>query len=102
MKMKEIAVTTEPALISKQSVSLGDNVSVTQDGLEKGVRGVSLRQTVCYMPLKFCALMLLENVEHCGGEPEQADRILMSDVNIRCSVQVDTMEPSLTPRRWIY
>ena len=22
----------------------------------------------------------LENVEHCGGEPEQADRILMSDV----------------------
>ena len=59
MKMKEIAVTTEPALISKQSVSLGDNVSVTQDGLEKGVRGVSLRQTVCYMPLKFCALMLL-------------------------------------------
>ena len=22
--------------------------------------------------------------------------------NIRCSVQVDTMEPSLTPRRWIY
>ena len=23
---------------------------------------------------------LLENVEHCGGEPEQADRILMSDV----------------------
>ena len=23
---------------------------------------------------------ILENVEHCGGEPEQADRILMSDV----------------------
>ena len=24
--------------------------------------------------------MILENVEHCGGEPEQAERILMSDV----------------------
>ena len=23
---------------------------------------------------------VLENVEHCRGEPEQADRILMSDV----------------------
>ena len=42
VKTKVIAVTTEPALISKQPVSLGDNVSVTQDGLEKGVRGVSL------------------------------------------------------------
>ena len=45
--------------------------------------------------------MLLVNVEHCGGEPEQADRILMtrmSDVKIQCSVQVDTMDPSLTPR----
>ena len=26
------------------------------------------------------SLYILENVEHCGGEPEQADRILMSDV----------------------
>ena len=26
------------------------------------------------------AIHVLENVEHCGGEPEQADRILMSDV----------------------
>ena len=25
-------------------------------------------------------IQILENVEHCGGEPEQADRILMSDV----------------------
>ena len=24
--------------------------------------------------------ILLVNVEHCGGEPEQADRILISDV----------------------
>ena len=41
VKVKEIAVTVEPALISKQPVSQGGNVSVTQAGLERAVQGVS-------------------------------------------------------------
>ena len=32
-----------------------------------------------YIPRRDITI-ILENVEHCGGEPEQADRILMSDV----------------------
>ena len=41
VKVKEIAVTVEPALISKQPVSQGGNVSATQAGLERAVQGVS-------------------------------------------------------------
>ena len=47
-------------------------------------------------------MYVLENVEHCGGKPEQADTgilSLMRDVtssNFSCSVQVDTTDPSLS------
>ena len=41
VKVKEIVVTMEPALISKQPVSQGDNVFVTLAGLERGAQGVS-------------------------------------------------------------
>ena len=42
----------------------------------KGRRG---SQLLAYVS-NFWTPYVLENVEHCGGEPEQADRILMSDI----------------------
>ena len=70
-----------------------------------------LFSTKC-MYCHYCVFMVLENVEHCEDEPEQADagilslmsELVMSKIqifNVRCKLTRWTPH-YLTPRRWIY